>query len=320
VGLWTRLRDFERAALLAPVHERRLVRGTLMRGTLHLVSARDYAWMRPTLHATLVAGFAAIGTPAGVTADEVARWCERACALLDGRPRTFDELRTELVASGLTGNERALGYAVRTHVPLLQVPDAEAAWGWDAKAPFARAEPWIGAPLAAGASPETLVRRYLAAFGPAAPADATAWSGVRGLRATFDALRPELVVVRDAAGRELFDLPDAPRPPEDAPAPPRFLPDYDNVILGHDDRTRIVPAAYRPRLTTKNLQVPPTFLVDGLVAGTWRSARTRGVATVTVRPFAKLARPARDALHAEGVRLARFLEPEARGHEVEEDE
>ena len=201
-------------------------------------------------------------------------------------------------------------------LPLVQVPTAGARWGWDAKAPFALAETWLGAAPDAGDSTRELVRSYLAAFGPATPADATAWSGLRGLRETFDALRPELVTFRDERGRELFDLPDAPRPDPDVDAPARFLPEFDNLVLSHDDRTRVVAAEHRPRVVSRNLQVAATFLVDGFVAGTWKAERKRGAAVLTVQPFAPLAAPARRALEAEGLALLAFAEPDARAAEV----
>jgi hypothetical protein len=139
---------------------------------------------------------------------------------------------------------------------------------------------------------------------------------MRGLRAAFDALRPELVTLRDERGRELFDLPDAPRPDSDVEAPVRFLPEFDNLVLAHEDRTRVVAEAHRPRIVSKNLQVAATFLVDGLVAGTWKTSRTRGTAVLAVTPFGRLARSVRAELEGEGTELLRFVEPDARAHEV----
>ena len=146
---------------------------------------------------------------------------------------------------------------------------------------------------------------------PATPADAQAWSGMGGLRDTFEALRPSLVTFRDARKRELFDLPDAARPDEDTPAPVRFVPDFDNLVLAHDDRTRIIADEHRPRVTLKNLQVRATFLVDGVVAGTWKSERKRKAAVLVIEPFGAVAKRARTALEAEGERLIAFLEEDA---------
>ncbi|HEU4630021.1 MAG TPA: winged helix DNA-binding domain-containing protein, partial [Gemmatimonadaceae bacterium] len=206
-------------------------------------------------------------------------------------------------------------YAIRLRVPLVQLP-GDTAWGWDAKAPFALAESWLGTALSDDDSPAALVRRYLAAFGPATPTDAACWLGLRGLRATFDALRPELMTFRDERGRELFDLPDAPRPDGDVDAPVRFLPEFDNLVLGHDDRTRVVAPEHRPYLFTRNLLVPATFLVDGVVAGTWTSTCKRGVATLTLTPFGKLTKPVQRELRDEGLALLRFVEEGAKDHVI----
>src|SRR4029077_14122440 len=153
--------------------------------------------------------------------------------------------------------------------------------------------------------------RYLAAFGPATVADAQAWSGLRGLRETFEQLRPRLRALRDERARELFDLPRAPRPPADTPAPVRFLPDYDNLLLAHADRTRIIRAAHASRITTANLRVQASFLVVGLVAGTCRIERAKASALLHLDPFVPLAKAARAALVAEGTALLRFVESDA---------
>lgn len=316
VGLWTRIEGFHRDALLAPVHARQLVRVTAMRGTLHLMTATDYLALRAPLAAMLAGGAAGVlGPRTGGFAVAQVLDATRDVLRAEG-PLTFEALRDRLAARIPDADARAMGYTARMHLPLVQVPSAGAPWGWDARAPFMLADAWLGAACAADASPAALVRRYLAAFGPATPADAQAWSGLRKLRDTFAAMRDEMVVLRDARGRELFDLPDAPRPGGDADAPARFLPDFDNLVLAHDDRTRVVADAHRPRLVSRNLQVAATFLVDGMVAGTWTVARARGTATLALQPFATLAPRDRRALEAEGDALLRFVEPEAKAHAV----
>jgi hypothetical protein len=319
VGLWTRLHGFTRDALRVPVEARAVVRVTAMRGTLHLLTAEDYRALRTTLQPMFTAASQSVLGARTGSFDLAAVLDEARAVLAAEGPLTFEVLRERLAARMPDADERAMGYAVRLHLPLVQVPTAGAAWGWDAKAPFALAVAWLGAPCAADAAPEALVRRYLAAFGPATPADAGAWSGLKGLRATFTAMRDELVTLHDERGRELFDLPDAPRPGGDVESPVRFLPDFDNLVLAHDDRTRVVADAHRSRLVSKNLQVAATVLVDGMVAGTWTIAKARGAATLIVRPFARIARAQLRALDAEGEALARFVEPDAKTHTVRVD-
>ena len=178
-----------------------------------------------------------------------------------------------------------------------------------------RAQAWLGRPLDPGPSPEILVTRYLGAFGPATVADMQAWSGLTRLREVADRLRPGLRTFRDEQGRELFDLPDAPRPGPGTPAPVRLVAEFDNLILSHADRTRVISEADRRRLNTPNGVFPGTVLVDGFVAGTWRITRSRGAAVLTVEPFGPVSPRDRDAVAAEGGRLLGFAAP-GEDHEI----
>ena len=314
LGLWSRVAGFQAEDLTRLAQARRVVRGTLMRVTLHLVSTRDYQGLRPLLQPMLSAALrgASRDRLPGLEMDDVVA-AARAC--LEGRPCTFDEVRDVLGKRWPKVDVRALGYAVRTHLPLVQVP-AESRWGWPGAASFAVAESWIGRPLGTGWDARELVLRYLAGFGPAGPRDAETWSGMSGLRGVFEALRPRLRVFHDEKGRELFDLPKAPRPPEKRPAPVRFLPDYDNLLLSHADRTRVIPAAHKPKLVTRNLQIMATYLVDGFVTGAWRIDRAGSSAALVLRPFESHARQARAELIDEGKALLRFVEADARTFEV----
>ena len=315
LGLWTRLAGFERETLSTALRERRIVRATAYRGTLHLLTADDLLSFRGALQPMLSRGMQSILRNRTESFDMEALLAA-ARSYFAQQPATFDAARAHLAARFPVADERAMGYAVRTHLPLVQVPD-ESAWGFPAAAGFALADEWLGRPIPTGSDGlPNLVRRYLAAFGPASVTDAQNWSGLGGLRTTFEALRPELVTFRDARGRELFDLPDAPRPDEETPAPVRFVPEYDNLVLGHDDRSRIVADAHRPGLVTKNLQVPATFLVDGFVAGTFKVERKKKAATLTLTPFGKLLKKDLRALEAEGEALLAFVEPEAATREV----
>jgi len=312
VGLWSRVVGFRREDLIRLLQRRQVVRATLMRGTLHLMSARDFVDLRAAIQPVLTQGMQAVLRRRALDVDRVVA-AARTC--FEERPRTFEELRPLLLKRFPKGDERAMGYAVRTHLPLVQVP-SEAEWGFPGSADFALAEAWIGKPLGSDPEPHPLVRRYLAAFGPATAADVQAWSGLAGVAPVLESLRSRLATFRDERGRELFDLPKAPRPPEDTPAPVRFVPEYDNLVLSHADRTRIVADAHRRSIVTANLQVRATFLVDGFVAGAWKIERKKASATLLIEPFEALGSKARTELAAEGDALLRFAEPGADRFEV----
>jgi len=307
IGLWTRLARFSREQLCTLLHDRKVVRVTALRATLHLMTARDYIALRPALQPMLTQIMQALLKQRAAVID-IPKLSAYAATLL---PATFDQLRPQLAKKFTKTDERALGYAVRTQLPLVQLPTTADRWAFPASAQFAAAATYLDKPIAATAEPHELVRRYLAAFGPATIKDAQIWSGIRDLKPAFEALRPELVTFRDDKQRELFDLPTAPRPPATTPAPARFLPDFDNLVLGHDDRRRIVSDADRKHIVTKNLLVKATFLVDGFVAGTWTIERKKAAATLRLTPFAPLKKPARAELEREGESLLRFVEPDA---------
>ena len=315
IGLWTRLEDFQSEALLSALRERDVVRATLMRSTLHLLCAADYAALRMALQPPMSVAMRVLGARAkGLDPEQVIPAARR---LLKGSPLTFDEIRARLQQQFPDVNDRALGYAVRTLLPLVMVPAEDARWGFGRVARFALADEWLTEPLAREGAEQALARRYLEAFGPASAKDVQAWSGVGGMKAVLDGMRDELVVFTGERGRrELFDLPDAPRPGAGVAAPPRLLPEFDNLVLAWDDRSRVIADEHRPLVTTKNLRVKATFLVDGVVAGTWTMAVKRRAATLTLQPFATVPRGAAQELQAEAHRLAALIEPHAQDHEV----
>jgi hypothetical protein len=203
-------------------------------------------------------------------------------------------------------------------LPLVQVPlGKEAAWAFTANPRFALAEEWLAKSIPTGtpASPDALILRYLAAYGPASVADVQAWSGLAKLRDRVEALRPRLATFRDEAGRELFDLPEAPRPEGDVPAPVRLIADYDNLITTRHDE-RFVAKSHRPKVFLPGLRVAATVLVDGFVAGTWKMDRTKGAAILAVESFAAFSARTRKEVTAEGEALLRFAEPDAGSFEV----
>lgn len=323
IGLWSRLRGFQREELTRLIEGHQVVRATLMRATLHLVTADDYLWLRSVLQSALtraMRGF--VGKR--VRGLDVERLVAAARAFVDERPRTFVELR-ERLADGRSPNaptepERdvsALAYVVRTHLPLVQVPPG-GVWGYGGSPAHANAETWLGRPLVPDGD-ETrrqLVLRYLAAFGPATDADLHAWSGMTGLTQTVAALRSELHVVRDERGAELLDVPGMLLPAGDEPAPVRYLPEFDNLLLAHADRARIVPEAYRRAVYLTVGRVRATFLVDGFVAGTWRVERERGAVRLIIEPLEPLPAAAREALAEEGEALLRFIAGDAEAYAV----
>jgi hypothetical protein len=313
-GLWTRLEGFRPEELSRLLEERAVVRIALMRSTLHLVSARDCLALRPLLQLVLERAHRATygRRMEGVDAAELA---DAARALAEERPRTLAEIGAALAERWPGRDPAALSGAARALLALVQVPP-RGLWGRSGPAAHTTAEAWLGRPLDTAALLDDLVLRYLAAFGPAAVADAQTWSGLTRLRDAFERLRPRLLSFRDEAGRELFDLPDAPRPEADTPAPARYMADWDNVFLSHADRTRVVSEEHRRRIFTPNGIFPGTVLVDGFVAGTWKLERSRGAATLRVEPFAPLAAADEAALNEEGERLLAFAATENPTREI----
>jgi hypothetical protein len=314
IGLWSRIAGFEREALTKAALGKEVVRGTTMRATIHLLSTGDYRRLRPALQPGLSRALSG-ATKKGIEGLDLDALVETGRRFFEEEPRTFDELRAALKKLHPKRNERALAYAIRLQLPLVQVPVAGSDYGWPSSADFAVAEDWIGTSLEKP-DPAALVRRYLAAFGPASVADAQNWSGVPGLKPAFEALRGELAVFHDDEGRELFDLPKAPRPDPDGKAPPRFLPDFDNVLLGHADRRRVITDEHRKHVFTKNLGILPSFLVDGIFSGLWKIERKGSKATLSIRPLVAIAKADREALAAEGDELLRFVEPDAKAHDL----
>ena len=237
--------------------------------------------------------------------------------LLAGRPHTGRHLRAAMAERFPDLDAAALAYACRNLLAFVQVPP-RGVWGRSAQVTSTTAEAWLGRPLATDPSIDDVVLRYLGAFGPATVADVAAWCRLTGMREVLERLRPRLLTFRDVRGRELFDLPDAPRPDPDTPAPPRFLPEYDNLMLSHADRSRVIPAELRGRDLTTVGKVQGTVMSDGTVCGVWRinaDKATRG-ATLVVTHVVPLGADAFDALADEGLEMLKFHEAAATSHDV----
>jgi hypothetical protein len=315
IGLWSRVARFRRTELVDLIRQRQVVRATMMRGTLHLATARDYVALRGAMQPGLTEGMRAVLRQRADDLD-IAHLVAVAYPLFSERPRTFDKLR-DFLAACESGDVRAKAFAVRMHLPLVQVPTRDALWGYPAVADFTAADGWLGRPIDEEDRARDYVTRYLAAFGPATASDVQTWSGRKGLKDVVGAMRPELVVVRDDRRRELLDLPEAPRPDSETPAPPRFLPEFDNVLLSHANRTRILAEEHRSAVFLPALRVSATFLVDGFVAGTWSIRRKKRTASLIVKSFAALSKKTREALEAEGDALIRFVDDDATQFGVE---
>jgi hypothetical protein len=306
-GLWSRLADFRPADLAELLVSRQVVRIALMRGTIHLVSAGDCLALRPLIQPVLDR---ALGSTFGrqLAGVDTAALARAGRALVEEQPRTFSELGALLSPRWPGHPPAALAQGVRALVPLVQVPP-RAVWGAAGQARHTSAESWLGRPLDPSPSPEAMIRRYLAAFGPASVADAQAWSGLTRLREIIDRLRPGLRIFRDERGQELFDLPDAPRPDPGTPVPVRLVAEFDNLLLSHADRSHVISDANRQRLFTPNGIFPGTVLADGFVAGLWRITRSRGAATLTVDMFGPVPRHDREGIIGEAHRLLGFAAP-----------
>jgi hypothetical protein len=305
VGLWTRLKGFGREELTRLMQERLVVRATLMRATLQLMSAEDYLLLRPALQPALTRSMRSI-TGKRLDGVDVDRLVGAAREFFEEEPRTFADLRPLLSGLEPDRDQSALAYAVRTNLPLVQVPSG-GVWGYSGKAPFTTPERWLGQSPSGSEDPRDLVLKYLAAFGPATVRDVQTWSGRTQLKQPVEDLKPELRTFSDEKGNELFDIPEAPLPSEDTPAPPRFMPDYDNLVLSHVERERVVPEEHRKKVFLPAARVRATFLIDGFVRGAWKIEKTKKTATLLIEPFEPLSTENREALVTEGEQLVRFV-------------
>lgn len=314
VALWTRIEGFRPDALARLLTTRRAVRLALQRSTIHLVTARDALALRPALREVQERNLF-VGSPYGrrLKGMDLDALVAAGRELFDEAPLTTAEAGARLAKRFRGRDATALGYGLRNLLALVQVPP-RGVWGASGQPVCATAEAWLGRPLAQDTSPDALVRRYLAAFGPASVADAQNWSGLARLQETFERLRRRLRTFRDASGRELFDVPRAPLPDEDVPAPVRFLPVYDNVVLGHADRSRVVPPAARP------LAVGPasvgSVLVDGFVGGLWRVGRDRARAALSIALLARPSSATKAEIVEEGAGLLKLFAPDASTRDV----
>ena len=304
-GLWSRLEGFDPHGLGGMLTEREAVRLTLMRGTVHLVTVRDALTLRPLVQRVIERvhngafgrrmGGADVGELAAAVHELLADW-----------PLTARELGRRLVERGIGTDVEAIGNAARVYVALVQVPP-RGVWGARGQAKYATLESWTGRDLETEPAIDAVVLRYLRTFGPATVMDMQSWSGLTRLREVFERQRPALVSLRDEHGAELFDLPDAPRPDPEVQAPVRFLGEYDNVLLGHANRRRIIPEGFPWQAMLADGRFVNNLLVNGTLRATWWIEREgKRSATLAIRPFPELASAEREEVAAEAERMLDF--------------
>ncbi len=313
VGLWSRIVDFDPLELERLLVDRRVVRLALQRSTIHLVSAVDCMELRPLLQPVMQQPnqHTKVMDAAGVDFDELADLGRK---LVDAEPRTSSELGELLRERWPAVDGPSLVMGVRAALALVQVPP-RGMWTDGGATTLTTAEQWLRRKQHAKPSIDRLVLRYLAAFGPASVQDLQKWSGLKRMKPVVQALAEQLVTFRSEAGVELFDLPDAPLPPAETPAPARLLAEFDNVILSHADRSRILHPDHKSLITMSN-GLKPAFLVDGFVAGTWKRTASAKLAVIELTPFQRLPKAARTELEAEARDLLAMTDPQSASHEV----
>lgn len=303
LSLWNRLAGFAHDELTGLLRDRSVVRGSALRGTQHLVASEDYLWIRPLIRPILLRGLqAAFGRHTrGLDLEKVA---EVATELLTDRTLTRPQVGA-LLADRFPGYEKfALGWAVQAVIPVIHQPPS-GTWGKGGATPFTLAEEWIGRPADTSPDPERLILRYLAGYGPAGVMDIQTFSRLTRLREVVDRMRPRLRVYRNEAGKELFDLPELTISDAETPAPVRFLPYFDNLLIAHSDRTRVMTDEIRRRVCVGAI-VHATLFVDGEVRGLWTIKREDGTATLRIQLFAPLSTEEADEAVAEAARLLDF--------------
>jgi hypothetical protein len=300
IGLWSRLENYDPGELSDLIASRDAVRGTLMRCTVHLVTRRDWAKLWPFTIAARERGFRASPFAKQLKSVDMQELLEAGRALLTQEPLTRPELAAHLSERWPGVDPPSLATAASMLIPVIQTPP-RGLWGQGGQPRWTTSSAWFGRSLEELADIGEIVSRYLAAYGPASVKDIQSWSGLTGLREQLTAMRPTLRVYRDEHGHELFDLPEAPRPDADTPAPARFLAPFDNVQLAHAERARIIDPAHRAHVYNDRLM--RAFLIDGFIAGSWQVKQ----GTLTVSPARRLSKAERHELEGEGLRLHDFL-------------
>ena len=303
-ALWARLDGFDAAELSGLIEQREVLRGALMRATLHLAITDDFLFLRSLLQPTLAAVLGSTSfakDTAHIDRDDLLAHGQ---ALLEERPMTRAQLGPLLEERWPDAPGGSMAQVVTYLLPVVQVPP-RGIWGRSGPASWATLESWVGVAVPGDGDARQLVLRYLAAFGPASVSDIRVWSRLNGLRQVVDEMRSDLAVHIGEDGTELLDVPDGIIVGDDVPAPPRFLPEYDNVLLGHSDRSRFFVEGVAPIGWAGNL------LVDGLFSGWWKMTKRAKEAHLEIHLLRKVPRSETKAVTYEGERLLSLAHPEA---------
>jgi hypothetical protein len=311
VALWSRVAGFDPGQLAVMLTERSAVRAPLMRATIHLVSSADWLDLRPVMQPVLERLFKSTEfarNAADVNHGELALAARRWLNEPTTRSALAERLRTVWPEADLM----SLAYMATYLFPLVQATP-RGVWMEDCPAAWVMGESWLGQPLGQGTSPASVLYRNLAGFGPASARDFALWSGLTNVRAIVESARGRLITYKDESGKELFDLPGNPIPHPDTPAPPRFLPEYDNVLLSHHDRSRMIPLGRAVPLPPGRGATRGTILIDGFLGATWAVEHGQAGATLTITPSEELTDQTAESIRREGRRLLAFLSGDA-GH------
>lgn len=312
IGLWTRLRSFERDHLTELLEARQIARAPWIRSTLHLVSAADHQRFQSVIQPALVRGLRSFFGARGANLD-IERLLKIAKPFLETHQPAIGALREHLQEHEPQLNKEAMAYAVRSYLPLVQIPPS-GTWGAGTRATYTTADSWLGGPDPADLP--SLFRRYLAAFGPASVMDFQTWAGMTRLKSQLGPTLGDLMVYQSESGRTIYDLPEATIAAPAALAPVRFIPEYDNLLIAHLDRSRILPDEHRKKVFLSAGRVIGTVLLDGFVGATWQVKKDKRSLSLFVKLFAAQPNDCLRAIEEEGDRLLRFFDNQARGAAV----
>jgi len=313
IGLWTRVQNFERDDLTKLMEDREVVRAPLMRSTLHLMTADDHQQFQAVIQPALDRALNAFHGKRAKELD-IDQLITEAQPFIEDEPRTTGEIKQMLLDLYPDKSGDAMAYAIRNNLQLIQVPPG-GTWGAGTRASYTTAQSYLGDPNPSDL--ETLLHRYLSAFGPASIMDFQAWVGIASLTSTIKPMMKNLIIYQDENGKDLLDLPDMDILGEDTPAPIRFIPDYDNLLVSHKDRNRIIADTDRQYVFLSAARVLGTVLIDGFVGATWKAQRDKEIATLRVSLFEQVDGETLESIDTEGQALLRFIEDEAEVYVVE---